>query len=78
MHRSQRTGHGAIADPTGHPSAPSVSRVRMSTLILFITRDRDLSDRLTQSLNFAMTNFSRTSVASWKVQGLSRATWNWN
>jgi diguanylate cyclase (GGDEF)-like protein/PAS domain S-box-containing protein len=53
MHRSQRTrnGAGATADPTKHPLASSESRVLTSTLVLLITRDKDMKDRLTQSLS---------------------------
>jgi diguanylate cyclase (GGDEF)-like protein/PAS domain S-box-containing protein len=53
MHRSPRTrnGAGATADPTNRTSASSSeSRVRMNTLVLLISRDRNLKDRLTQSL----------------------------
>jgi diguanylate cyclase (GGDEF)-like protein/PAS domain S-box-containing protein len=65
MHRSQRThnGAGAIAGPTKHRSATSESRVRMSTLVLLITRDLNLKDRLTKSLSaFAVDTLSIESV----------------
>jgi diguanylate cyclase (GGDEF)-like protein/PAS domain S-box-containing protein len=53
MHRSQRTRHeaGALAAPTNPLSASSEGRVRRSTLVLLITRDQSLTDRLAQSLS---------------------------
>jgi diguanylate cyclase (GGDEF)-like protein/PAS domain S-box-containing protein len=53
MHRPQQSRHGTlvVASPTTHPSAPSDSRRRTSTPVLLITRDRNLTDRLTHSLS---------------------------
>ena len=78
MHLSQRTrqkGAGVQADPTKHPSASSQSHVRMSTLVLFITRDRNLTDRLTKSLSdFAGDALTIESITIESVERVSEAT----
>src|SRR5580704_13453082 len=53
MHRPQRTHHGAgaTAGRTNQLPASSESRARMSTLVLLITRDLDLTNRLTKTLS---------------------------
>ena len=52
MHRLQRTRQkGPGTGPTNCPSASSENRVRRSTLVLFISRDRNLTNRLTKSLS---------------------------
>jgi diguanylate cyclase (GGDEF)-like protein/PAS domain S-box-containing protein len=53
MRRSQRTRYeaGALTGPTNPPSASSEGRVQRSPLVLLITRDQSLTDRLAQSLS---------------------------
>src|ERR1700677_1948680 len=64
MHRSQRTRYeaGASANSTPPPSASSEGSDRLSTLVLLITSDRNLVDRLTQSLSAAGNNLAIESV----------------
>src|ERR1700685_4168673 len=64
MHHSQRTRHEAGALPNSRPlaSQSSEGKARLSTLVLLITSDRHLVDRLTQSLSAAGNNLSIESV----------------
>src|SRR5450631_4816587 len=55
---------------TTRPSASSASRVRMSALVLFITRDRELLKRLTKSLS----DFTEDALTIECVDHLSEAT----
>jgi diguanylate cyclase (GGDEF)-like protein/PAS domain S-box-containing protein len=61
---------GANTGPTKQPSAPSESRVRTSTLVLVITRDRNLTDRLARSLS----DFAGNTLAIESVDRISEAT----
>jgi DNA-binding NtrC family response regulator len=72
MHRSQRTrlGAGANAGPTKQPSATTESRVRMSTLVLLVTRDGNLTDRLSKSLS----DFAEDTLTIEFVDRVSDAT----
>jgi DNA-binding response OmpR family regulator len=54
MQLSQRPRYGTDArctQPAGRPSVSVESRIRMSALVLLITRDRNLTKRLAKSLS---------------------------